>query len=76
MNTHLKQLWAAMKLPEKLQKSYKFFVVGLTYGCLISWIRIFFTPVFLQPLIISCERYDFVIGNSLSSASSIYLDWI
>lgn len=24
MNTHLKQLWAAMKLPEKLQKSYKF----------------------------------------------------
>lgn len=25
MNTHLKQLWAAMKLPEKLQKSYKFF---------------------------------------------------
>ena len=33
MNTHLKQLWAAMKLPEKLQKSYKFFVVGLTYGC-------------------------------------------
>lgn len=29
MNTHLKQLWAAMKLPEKLQKSYKFFCRGL-----------------------------------------------
>ena len=58
------------------KKVINFFVVGLTYGCLISWIRIFFTPVFLQPLIISCERYDFVIGNSLSSASSIYLDWI
>lgn len=29
MNTHLKQLWAAMKLPEKLQKSYKFFCLGL-----------------------------------------------
>ena len=39
-------------------------------------ICIFFTPVFLQPLIILCERYDFVTGNSLSSASSIYLDWI
>ena len=58
------------------KKVINFFVVGLTYGCLISWIRIFFTPVFLQPLIISCERYDFVTGNSLSSASSIYLDWI
>jgi len=29
VNTHLKQLWAAMKLPEKLQKSYKFFCRGL-----------------------------------------------
>ena len=29
MNTHLKQLWAAMRLPEKLQKSYKFFCRGL-----------------------------------------------
>ena len=29
MNTHLKQLWAAMKLPEKLQKSYKFVCRGL-----------------------------------------------
>ena len=58
------------------KKVINFFVVGVTYGCLTSWIRIFFTPVFLQPLIISCERYDFVIGNSLSSASSIYLDWI
>ena len=33
VNTHLKQLWAAMKLPEKLQKKViNFFVVGLTYG--------------------------------------------
>ena len=29
MNTHLKQLWAAMKLPEKLQKRCKFFCRGL-----------------------------------------------
>ena len=29
MNTHLKQLWAAMKLPENFKKSYKFFCLGL-----------------------------------------------
>lgn len=29
MNTHLKQLWAAMKLPEKLQKKLYFFCRGL-----------------------------------------------
>ena len=28
VNTHLKQLWAAMKLPET-EKSYKFFCRGL-----------------------------------------------
>lgn len=36
MNTHLKQLWAAMKLPEKLQKSYKFFCRGLDIR--VAWI--------------------------------------
>lgn len=29
MNTHLKQLWAAMKLPKNFKKSYKFFCLGL-----------------------------------------------
>ena len=29
MNTHLKQLWAAMRLPENFKKSYKFFCRGL-----------------------------------------------
>ena len=29
MNTHLKQLWAAMKLPEKLQKKLYIFCRGL-----------------------------------------------
>lgn len=29
MNTHLKQLWAAMKLPKNFKKSYKFFCRGL-----------------------------------------------
>lgn len=29
MNPHLKQLWAAMRLPENFKKSYKFFCRGL-----------------------------------------------
>ena len=29
MNTHLKQLWAAMRLPKNFKKSYKFFCLGL-----------------------------------------------
>ena len=29
MNTHLNQLWAAMKLPKNFKKSYKFFCLGL-----------------------------------------------
>ena len=29
MNPHLKQLWAAMKLPKNFKKSYKFFCLGL-----------------------------------------------
>jgi hypothetical protein len=29
VNTHLKQLWAAMKLPKNFKKSYKFFCLGL-----------------------------------------------
>ena len=29
MNTHLKQLWAAMRLPENFKKSYNFFCLGL-----------------------------------------------
>ena len=29
--------------------------------------------MFLQPLIISCERYDFVTGNSLSSGVSNFV---
>ena len=29
MNSHLKQLWAAMRLPENFKKSYKFFCLGL-----------------------------------------------
>ena len=63
-------------LSANISASQPWLISKLACECLISWIRIFFTSVFLQPLIISCERYDFVTGNSLSSASSIYLDWI
>ena len=54
MNTHLKQLWAAMKLPEKLQKSYKFFCRGLD-------IRV--TQIMKSNMLASC-----VLQNELQSA--------
>lgn len=53
MNTHLKQLWAAMKLPEKLQKSYKFFCRGLD----IRVVNVMDTNLFYSAFLASpCHR--------------------
>ncbi len=41
MNTVLSNYGQLCGCPEILKKSCNFFVVGLTYGCLRSWIRIF-----------------------------------
>lgn len=46
----MKELRVAIWLPGKPQKSYKFFVVGLTYGCLNPWIEIIGMSTSLQCL--------------------------
>ena len=67
MNPHLKQLWAAMRLPENFKKSYKFFCRGLD-------IRVpkimntdfldtacFASPFHLMVQVIFCHRKNTVI---------------
>lgn len=50
----MEQLRAAIAAARKnFKKDANFFVVGLTYGCLKSWIRIRFTPAAFAPLSIS-----------------------
>lgn len=53
MNTVLSSYGQLCGCPEILKKSCKFFVVGLTYGCLKSCTRIRFTPDAFDPLFIS-----------------------
>ena len=56
MNTVLSNYGQLCGCPEILKKSCNFFVVGLTYGCLKSCKRIFFTPDSSVPLIISFSK--------------------
>lgn len=50
----MEQLRAAIAAARKnFKKDANFFVVGLTYGCLKSWILILLTPAALAPLSIS-----------------------
>ena len=46
----MEQLRAAIAAARKnFKKDANFFVVGLTYGCLKSWILMILTPAALQP---------------------------
>lgn len=50
----MEQLRAAIAAARKnFKKDANFFVVGLTYGCRKSWIRILFTPDSFTPRSIS-----------------------
>ena len=60
MNTVLSNYGQLCGCPEILKKVVNFFVVGLTYGCLKSWILMRFTPAFPAPLVISWCRKLFV----------------
>ena len=56
MNTVLSNYGQLCGCPEILKKSCNFFVVGLTYGCLMSCTLTRFTLAFLHPLSISWCR--------------------
>ena len=49
MNTVLSNYGQLCGCPEILKKSCNFFVVGLTYGCRRSWMRIRGIPAFSAP---------------------------
>ena len=53
MNTVWNSYGQLCGCPETSKKVSNFFVVGLTYGCLKSWILILLTPAALAPLSIS-----------------------
>ena len=66
MNPHLKQLWAAMRLPENFKKSYKFFCRGLDIRVTqVVNANALYAGVFAAALHLSIEVI-FVIGNSRS----------
>ena len=53
----MEQLRAAIAAARKnFKKDANFFVVGLTYGCLKSWILMRLTPAAVAPLSISLCR--------------------
>jgi hypothetical protein len=56
VNTHLKQLWAAMKLPEKLQKKLYFFCRGLDIRVSQVMKSQVFQPCVLQNLLVDVDH--------------------
>ena len=66
----MKELGAAICCPERLKKVINFFVVGLTYGCLKSWILMILTPDALHPNSMPRFKVCLVTGKMRLSGSS------
>ena len=56
MNTHLKQLWAAMKLPKNFKKSYKFFCLGLDIRVVEDMYILYNTILFVESIALRSYR--------------------